>query len=195
MANTDCNPETNHGTREAHETHEKIVEKYLDLVYKICLTKLYNVDKSSVADACQEVFLNYLKENREFKNERHEKSWFIRTALNCCANFYKKNKRRLLYEESADISEFNISAGGGFESAEGDPLYNILSLLPEKISSAVYLFYIEGYSTEEVAEILKTTGAGVRMRLKRGRDILRNKLGNDELLFNREDRERSKADV
>ena len=110
---------------------EIIADKYLNLVYKICLTKLYNVDKSSVADACQEVFLNYLKKEREFESEEHEKSWFIRTAINCCTNIYKKNKYRLRNEESADISEFNISVNNNFENPD-DELYEILAVLAEK---------------------------------------------------------------
>jgi RNA polymerase sigma-70 factor (ECF subfamily) len=158
----DCNPEI-------------IIERYADLVYKICMTKLYNFDRSSVADACQNVFLNYLKQTREFKSDEHEKAWFIRTAINCCTDIYRKDKRRAMNEESADISDISISVDGNFED---DSLYEILAILPEKIKYAVYLFYIEEYSTEEIAVILKTSGASVRMRLKRGREILRDKLGN-----------------
>ena len=92
----DCNPEI-------------IIEKYADLVYKICMAKLYNFDRPSVADACQNVFLNYLKDKREFKDETHEKAWFIRTAINCCTDIYRINKRRFINEESADISDINIA--------------------------------------------------------------------------------------
>jgi RNA polymerase sigma-70 factor (ECF subfamily) len=159
---------------------ELIIEKYADLVYKICMTKLYNFDRTSVADACQNVFLNYLKEKRGFKDETHEKAWFIRTAINCCADIYRKGKRRQLSEESGDISEFNISVDANFEDGG---LYEILAVLPEKIRYAVYLFYIEEYSTEEIAKILKTSGASVRMRLKRGREILRDKLENNDFLI------------
>ena len=172
---------------------ELIIEKYADLVYKICMTKLYYFDRSSVADACQNVFLNYLKEPREFKNDEHEKAWFIRTAINCCTNIYKKNKYKVSNEESVDISEFNISVSGDFKNSEDDGLYEILALLPEKIRYAVYLYYIEEYSTEEIAKILKTSGASVRMRLKRGREILREKLGNYNNFM--KSNERSVADV
>ena len=176
----DCNPEI-------------VVDKYLNLVYKICLTKLYNVDNSSVADACQEVFLNYLKKERRFENEQHEKAWFIRAAINCCTNIYKKSRYKVSNEESGDISEFNISVSGNFKTAEDDGLYEILALLPEKIRYAVYLFYIEEYSTEETAKILKTSGASIRMRLKRGREILREKFEQNNVFM--KSNERSVADA
>lgn len=174
---------------------EIMIEKYADLVYKICMTKLYNFDKSSIADACQNVFLNYLKDNREFKDETHEKAWFIRTAINCCTDIYRKGHRRQLNEESGDISEFNISVNENFNYSnhfEEDSLYEILALLPEKIRYAVYLFYIEEYSTEEIAKILKTSGASIRMRLKRGREILKEKLDSNFLI---KSDERSVTDV
>ena len=182
---TDCNPET-------------IIEKYADLVYKICMTKLYHFDRSSVADACQNVFLNYLKEKREFKDEIHERSWFIRTAINCCTDIYRKDKRRLQNEESGDISEFNISMNdnsGNFHDLD-DSLYEILALLPENIRDTMYLFYVEEYSTEEIAQTLKTSGASIRMRLKRGRDILRKKLENHDFFIETiKNEERSVADA
>jgi RNA polymerase sigma-70 factor (ECF subfamily) len=145
------------------------------------MNKLYSFDPSSVSDACQDVFLKYLKhvnDKRGFKDEEHEKAWFIRTAINCCTDIYRKNKRRQSNEETADISEFDIAANENFEDFKDGSLYEILALLPEKIRDAVYLFYIEEYSTEEIAKILKTSGASIRMRLKRGRDILREKLEN-----------------
>ena len=162
----DSNPDKN-------KYYEYIVEKYSDLVYKICMTKLYNYNRSSVADACQNVFLNYFKSKPKFKNENHEKAWFIRISINCCTDIYRKQKYRDKQEENVDISEFDIY--GRDEDIDGS-LYEILSVLPEKIKYAVYLFYIEEYTTAEIAKILNTTSAAVRMRLKRGREILKDRL-------------------
>jgi len=170
MDKMDCNPEIT-------------AEKYADLVYKICMAKLYSFDRFSVEDACQTVFLNYMKhisKGHGFKDSEHEKAWFIRTAINCCANICKQSRRRFAREESSDISDISDISGISEDSGGGSlygSLYDMLALLPEKIRDAVYLFYVEEYSTEEIAKILKTSGASVRMRLKRGRDILRKELG------------------
>jgi RNA polymerase sigma-70 factor (ECF subfamily) len=51
----------------------------------------------------------------------------------------------------------------------------ILSLvwdLDYKLKSVVILFYIEGYTVKEVAEILKTTPSAVKKRLQRAREKL-----------------------
>jgi len=166
----DYNPENNN-------QNAYIVEKYSDLVYKICMTKLYNYDKSSVADACQNVFLNYLKNKPNFKDENHEKAWFVRCSINCCTDIYRKQKYNTMHEEDFEIEQISYDFDLTDEIGEIDgPLYEILSVLPDKIKYAVYLFYIEEYKTEEIAKILKTTSSAVRMRLKRGREILKDKL-------------------
>lgn len=158
-----------------------IVEKYSDLIYKICMTKLYNFDKSNISDACQDVFLKYFKNKPEFKDENHEKAWFIRISINCCTDIYRKQKNKIsneYHEEDFDITQISYEFDeelDKFDEINGS-LYEILSFLPEKIKYAVYLFYIEEYKTEEIAKILKTSDAAVRMRLKRGREILKEKL-------------------
>ena len=45
--------------------------------------------------------------------------------------------------------------------------------LPEKIKAAVYLYYYEGYSTEEIAKILVRNPSTVRSDLRRGREKLK----------------------
>ena len=169
---------------EVNNSNNYIVEKYSDLVYKICMTKLYNFNKSYIADACQNVFLNYLKSKPKFKDENHEKAWFIRCAINSCADIYRKLKYNSSYEEdidNIDIPQISYELDDEINDSLGS-LYEILSLLPEKIKYAVYLFYIEEYKTEEIAKILKTSSAAVRMRLKRGREILKKKLSKKVII-------------
>ena len=46
--------------------------------------------------------------------------------------------------------------------------------------NAVYLYYYEEYSTEEIASILKISNAAVRKRLERGRVLLKDKLQEEQ---------------
>ena len=52
--------------------------------------------------------------------------------------------------------------------------------LKEKLRNAVYLYYYEEYSTEEIASILKISNAAVRKRLERGRVLLKDKLQEEQ---------------
>ena len=52
--------------------------------------------------------------------------------------------------------------------------------MPEKYRVPMYLHYYEGYSTEEIAELLKLPGSTVRTRLRRGRLQLKTEFGGEE---------------
>lgn len=57
-------------------------------------------------------------------------------------------------------------------------LQDILDL-PYKYKMTIYLFYYEGYSTEEIAKILNTKPATIRSNLHRGRKLLKITLGSE----------------
>ena len=51
-----------------------------------------------------------------------------------------------------------------------------VAALPEKLRTVIHLHYYEGYSVREIAEVLGVTVSAVKMRMKRGRDALRERL-------------------
>ncbi len=66
-----------------------------------------------------------------------------------------------------------------FESEESSELFEAVMDLPEKYRIVIHLFYYEDYSVNEIAGILKLTQSNVKVRLSRGRLLLRNKLKED----------------
>ncbi|MBQ1955515.1 MAG: hypothetical protein II350_07215, partial [Clostridia bacterium] len=56
-----------------------------------------------------------------------------------------------------------------------------LSLLPEKVRRVIILHYLEGFSVEETAKLLKMTSGAVKMSLSRGRTALRKIGENDDV--------------
>ena len=50
---------------------------------------------------------------------------------------------------------------------------NAVMALPEQYKLPIHLYYYEGYSVTEIAEILKMGKSAVKMRLKRGRELLK----------------------
>lgn len=52
--------------------------------------------------------------------------------------------------------------------------------MPARYKNVLYLYYYEGYKTDEIAEILKMNINTVKSRLKRGREILKKKVGEDD---------------
>ena len=55
-----------------------------------------------------------------------------------------------------------------------------LDKLPPELRAAVHLYYYEGYSTPEIAELVGKSESAVRMRLMRARRLLRGYLEDEE---------------
>ena len=70
-------------------------------------------------------------------------------------------------------------------SSIASDIAEIMSILPNKLRDAFYLTCIEEYTSEETAKILKTSAAGVRMRVKRAREILKGTYQKEDFIYER----------
>lgn len=73
----------------------------------------------------------------------------------------------------------------GMEDMSGDEMHidetmEAIRNLPDKYKTVVYLFYYEGYKSEEIAKILKKPSSTIRNHLREARSILRERLGEIE---------------
>ncbi|MCI6379491.1 MULTISPECIES: RNA polymerase sigma factor [Faecalicoccus] len=64
------------------------IDKYVNLITRICF--LYLKNEADTQDVLQSVFLKYLKHDKPFESEEHEKAWFIRASINACKDILKK---------------------------------------------------------------------------------------------------------
>lgn len=137
--------------------------QYKDTLFRIAFTYLKNIEDCE--DVLQEVFIKYMGSLSKFSSDEHEKRWLIRATINMCKNhlnlFWNKNR-----VQADSLEMFGVSSG------EERVLDEVLAL-PDKYKAVIYLHYIEGYKVEEIAGILKIGGSAVKMRLKKGRELLR----------------------
>lgn len=147
-----------------------IYNRQADTVFYICYSFMKN--KPEAEDMMQETFLRLISSGKTFENERHEKAWLIVTASNLCKNALKRHWRK---EESIDD---NVALASQVVESDNSVLEAIFSL-PTEYKTVVYMYYYEGYSTEEIAKHLRCPSATVRTRLARARKLLRSMLGGD----------------
>ncbi len=63
-----------------------------------------------------------------------------------------------------------------FEAPEAEGLFEEVMRLPEKYRTVIHLFYYEDYAAKEIAAILGLSESNVKVRLSRGREMLRKAL-------------------
>lgn len=142
---------------------------YGDAVYRLALCRLQNA--ADAEDVYQDVFLRLLEQRTAGWDGERTKAWLLRTALNRCADLGRKRSRRttLSLEEIPELAH-PVDEG----AAE---LWDAVARLPEKLRTAVHLFYGEGYESGEIGALLGIPAATVRSRLRRARAELKTLLG------------------
>lgn len=156
----------------SEEEANKAIEKYSDMIRRICMVSLKNYADSE--DVFQTVFLKYIMTSKVFENEEHEKAWFIRVTINACRDIFKSFSRtkteplEVLGDYRNELSE-NTS----------ELLYTLLAL-PEKYRQVIYLFYYEGYTAVEISKILHKNTNTVYTLLSRAKKLLRKELAGED---------------
>ena len=143
---------------------ERLVNTYSDLVLRLSYTYLKSTEDAK--DICQTVFLRLLEKPRDFVSPEHERAWIIRTAVNACKDQLKSHWHRTTVDLEAARRVPAPEAGEG-------SLLAAVNLLPPKYRTVIYLYYYEGYSANEIAQLLGEKPATVATQLSRGREKLR----------------------
>lgn len=148
-----------------------LVKKYIDTVFRLAFS--YLKSREDAEDVVQNVFLKLYREPKPFDSEDHIRYWLVRVTVNEC--------KSLLHSPWRRTESFEDYAGTlSFPSPEHSDLFFAVMGLPKKYRLPIYLHYYEGYSTQELADILKLPRGTVCVHLKRGRELLKNQLQEAE---------------
>ncbi len=148
----------------------EIYNRHVSTVYKVCFMFMKSVPDTE--DAVSATFIKLLESKKEFESEEHEKAWLIVTASNHC-----KNKLKHWWRKNTDIS--SIPENEASLEDDKDEMLELVLALPEKYKAAVYLYYYEGYSSVEIARLLRKNESTVRSYLHTGRKLLKISLGGE----------------
>ncbi|MCL1788927.1 MAG: RNA polymerase sigma factor [Oscillospiraceae bacterium] len=160
-------------TKNFKDSIEKIYQRHVKTVYRVCFTYMKNA--ADTEDATADTFVKLLKSRPAFTNEEHEKAWLIRTAGNVC-----KDKLKHWWRNREDIDSYSqLPAPLKTESGEPDVTEAVLNL-PDKYKTVVYLYYYEGYTTVEISKTLKKPQSTIRNYLHEARNLLKERLGDYE---------------
>ena len=147
------------------ETYNVGDMEYDDMVYRICFMMIK--EQSSAEDATQNVFIKFIKASKEYESENHLKASLIVIAKNECKNHLKHwwNSKRDSFD---DITEPSYNDNHKFSDVK-----DAINRLPDKYKIPVYLFYYEGYTTEEISKMLKINHSTIRSHLLEARKRLK----------------------
>lgn len=125
-------------------------------------------DREEAEEIAQTTLIKAYMSFERFHEQCKFSTWLFKIAYNTFLD-RKKEIRGMHYPPHENIcSHEETDSAFKYEA-----LYQALEKLPEKERSAVLLFYINGYSVKEIADILGSTEGAIKVRLSRGREELR----------------------
>lgn len=144
---------------------KRIYDRYFDDLYRYVFLHVKQQEDS--ADIVQEIFYKFYLSAKVFHDDEHIKAWLLRCAYHASIDHFRaKSYHDVTLDELKTASlPFEI-----------DETLAVLLQMPAKYQDPIYMYYYEGYSTEEIAKILKKPHATVRTQLKRGRELLKDHL-------------------
>lgn len=148
----------------SQEEMAALYHRHVSMVYQICLMLLKNVPDAE--DATQNVFRKVMEQDKPFRDPEHEKAWLIVTARNECRDQLKHWWRRNRESETALL---HVSS----RQSEDNGLKELIWELPEQDRLVLYLYYYQGYTAQEIAELLGKNPSTVRTWLVRARKKLK----------------------
>lgn len=153
----------------------QLYDDYGDMVFRLAYSVLLN--RHDAEDAVQDMFIKIIGKVPDFGDRAQEKAWISRVIVNQCRDQLRKRKLRLYtpLEELLEQTGEEPSVPGPEESGGTGVLQVVLSL-GEKYREPLILHYFEGFSIEEVSSILGIGLSAVKMRLSRGREMVKKRM-------------------
>ena len=157
-------------------------------MYAVALRMCAN--REDAQDCLQDAMLRVYRSIGGFKGQSSFSTWVYRITMNPCLEELRRRKTR-------SASSLDTMLEGGWSPTDGENgpekqavaseqrrvLNSAIADLPEDMRSAIVLRDVQGFSYEEIAEMLEVNIGTIKSRISRGREKLRQILRENAELF------------
>ncbi|MEQ8301808.1 MAG: sigma-70 family RNA polymerase sigma factor [Cyclobacteriaceae bacterium] len=145
------------------------------ILYERYHTRIFNflarlcMDKETGGDLTQNVFLRMLKYRSSYNSEKRFQPWIYQMARNVFASHYQEHKNSI--NRFVDVENIGNKATTAHEDMERsekeDLLYRSMAMLNEEQRELLVLTRFQQMKYEEVADIMNTTVANIKVKVHR----------------------------
>ncbi|WP_103666166.1 sigma-70 family RNA polymerase sigma factor [Gracilimonas amylolytica] len=158
---------------------------HMDALYNFALR--LTTDPNDAEDLVQDTIVKAYRFFSSYEKGTNAKAWMFRILKNSFINNYRKTSKKPSQVDYDEVSSYYESIRAErtdtsdleslmFREMMDDDLSNALTRLPEDFRTVVLLCDVEGYTYEEIANMLDVPIGTIRSRLHRGRNLLKTEL-------------------
>jgi RNA polymerase sigma-70 factor (ECF subfamily) len=153
------------------KAQEQLYKEYSSKLFSVCLK--YSRNYTEAQDNLQEAFLLIFKKINQFGFKGSFEGWLKRVTVNYVLQQYRtETKLHLVTEVADEIEEVEIET----ETVSLEFLLKIIQELPDRYRMVFNLNVIDGFSHQEIAEMLDVTVGTSKSNLHRAKAILKDKI-------------------
>ena len=155
---------------------DQLYEMYATDVLRV--SYYYLGSKEMAEDVTQDVFVKLLLSRPDLEAGK-EKAWLLKVALNRCRDLWRSSwvKKVILGHPGFECFPAPDEIG---KMADQYALAEAVSRLKPEFKEVVLLFYYQGFSVTEIADMLQIAEGTVSSRLSRAREKLQKELQGDD---------------
>lgn len=157
--------------------YNSCADLYSDGVYRFILKNIR--DKDTAQDIVQESYVRMWERVKEISYEK-ARAYLFTTAYHTMIDHIRKNQRIRSLDE--DYTKTHTEAPGTYNDLK-EVINEAVAKLPEIQRSAIMLRDYEGYSYEEIGEILRLSESQVKVYIFRARTFLKQYIGSLDLVI------------
>lgn len=156
-------------SREKLMNFDSIYLEYKDYIYRTCI--LYLKDHHLAEDCTQNVFVKVYRKQKSYKGKSSLKTWITRICINCCRDMLRKRKEEDNLDETLPENES--------DHTEQLIVSEAVMSLPLQFREVIILYYYREFTMKEIAKITHTKIPNIEYRIRRAKELLRERLGDD----------------
>ena len=170
--------------QEKDELLQALITEYAQMYMKLAVS--IGVPYDDVEDIVMEAFWSFYRADYigKLENEKAIKAMLARIVENKCIDYFRREKRSIKPNEDEDVSELEYIV----DFSGRNPLQSVISRescgqivealdgLRKSWKDVTVMYFIQGFTTEEICERLEITNDMCRSRISRARKYLRENL-------------------
>lgn len=150
-----------------------LYDKFYRKMYGVCLR--YATHKEDAADMLQEGFIRVFRYIQDFKGGSLE-GWVRRVVVNAALAHYNKYLKQH-FSDVDDVVGVEVN-DNTLEKMSADEIMKLIQKLPVGCRTVFNLYEIEGYSHQEIADMMQISVGTSKSQLSRAKVILREMIEN-----------------